>query len=138
MAQDDLAAELLVLEKRFWQAMQDGDGAAAAQLTADHCLLAGPQGASRLDRATVAGIISQRKGWSLKRFEITELNALPAGEGAAVAIYKVHEEMEVEGQAITLDAVDSSTWVRQGDGWVCVMHTESLLGDPYGRDRAKG
>jgi hypothetical protein len=28
-----------------------------------------------------------------------------------------------------------STWVRRNGGWVCALHTESILGDPFGRDK---
>ena len=30
-----------------------------------------------------------------------------------------------------------SVWVRSGGQWRCAMHTESLAGDPCGRDRKK-
>ena len=33
------------------------------------------------------------------------------------------------------DAADASTWVRRNGRWVCALHTESLKGDPFGRDR---
>jgi len=35
----------------------------------------------------------------------------------------------------TLDAADASTWVKKDGRWLCALHTESLIGDPYGRDR---
>jgi len=47
----------------------------------------------------------------------------------------VHEELTVEGKPVTLDAADSSTWVRRDGHWLCAAHTETLSGDPYGRDR---
>lgn len=40
----------------------------------------------------------------------------------------------MDGQPITLDTVDSSTWVRRDGQWLCVVHTEAPVGDPYGRD----
>lgn len=56
----------------------------------------------------------------------------------AFVAYQVHEELTVEGQRVSFDAADSSVWVRRGAQWKCAMHTESLLGDPYGRDRTSG
>jgi hypothetical protein len=57
------------------------------------------------------------------------------GKDVAVVAYQVHEELTVEGKPVTLDAADSSTWVRRGGHWLCVVHTEAPVGDPYGRDR---
>jgi hypothetical protein len=57
------------------------------------------------------------------------------GGDVAVLAYTVHEELTVEGKRVTLDAADASTWVRRDGRWVCALHTESLRGDPFGRDR---
>jgi hypothetical protein len=39
--------------------------------------------------------------------------------------------------ATKLDAADSSTWVRRNGRWLCALHTEAILGDPFGRDRQR-
>lgn len=51
---------------------------------------------------------------------------------AAVA-YKVREDLEVDGEALTLEAFDTSIWTRRDGEWTCTIHTESLAGDPFGR-----
>jgi hypothetical protein len=55
----------------------------------------------------------------------------------ALVGYKVHEDLTVDGKSVSLDAADTSTWVRRDGRWVCALHTESLLGDPFGRDRIR-
>ena len=57
------------------------------------------------------------------------------GDDVAVLAYKVHEELTVDGKPVAFDAADASTWIRRGGRWLCALHTESILGDPYGRDR---
>jgi hypothetical protein len=47
----------------------------------------------------------------------------------------VHEDLIVDGKPVSLDAADSSTWVKRDGQWKCAMHTEAILGDPFGRDR---
>ena len=47
--------------------------------------------------------------------------------------YKMKEDLVVDGEGIQLEAFDSSVWVRRDGKWVCVVHTESLAGDPFGR-----
>lgn len=58
-----------------------------------------------------------------------------AGDTAVLA-YEVHGELTVDGALVTIDAADSSVWVRRGGRWLCALHTESIAGDPFGRDRA--
>ena len=48
---------------------------------------------------------------------------------------EVHEELTVDGKPLTLDAADTSTWVRREGRWLCALHTEAIAGDPFGRDR---
>jgi hypothetical protein len=59
------------------------------------------------------------------------------GDDVAIVGYKVREELTVDGKRLTLEAADTSTWVRKDGAWLCAMHTEALAGDPYGRDRVK-
>ena len=56
-------------------------------------------------------------------------------DDVAILAYRVHEELTVEGKPVTVEAADSSTWVHRDGRWVCAMHTESIAGDPFGRDR---
>ena len=51
---------------------------------------------------------------------------------AEVAIigYNVHVVARYEGEEVTLDAADASTWVKKNGSWVCALHTEAPLGDP--------
>jgi hypothetical protein len=57
-------------------------------------------------------------------------------EDIALVAYKVKERLTVEGKPLSLEANDSSVWVRRNGEWLCAMHTESLAGDPFGRDKA--
>ena len=59
MAHQTLEQELLALEKRYWQAQKDKDGAAAAELTDEACLIAGAQGVVEIDRRTVVGMMEE-------------------------------------------------------------------------------
>src|SRR5687767_1044272 len=56
-------------------------------------------------------------------------------EDVALVAYNVKEKLTVGGKPVNLDANDASVWIRKNGEWQCAMHTESLAGDPYGRDR---
>jgi hypothetical protein len=132
--QTDLAKELLDLEMQFWKSMKDKDVDAALSLTYEPCMVAGPTGVSSIDKQTFAKMMATGT-WVLQDFEIRDVKVQQLNEEVAVIGYKVHEELTVDGKPITLDAADVSTWVKKNGRWLCALHTESLAGDPYGRDR---
>ena len=126
--------ELVDLERRYWQALQDGDDATALALTDDPCIVAGAQGVASLDRRTMADMLKQAT-WKLQRFTIDDAKVRMLGDDAAVLAYTVHEVLTVDGKPVKLQASDASTWVRRDGHWVCALHTEALAGDAFGRDR---
>jgi len=126
--------ELLGLEKRYWQAIKDKDVDAALNLTHDPCIVAGASGVASIDRQTFLKMMSGAK-YTLNTFELGDAKVNMLSDDVAVVAYKVHEELTVDGQSVSMEAADCSTWVKKGGRWLCAAHTESLIGDPYGRDR---
>jgi hypothetical protein len=129
-----LENEILALEKNFWQSMIDRDAKAGAAMTADPCVVTGAQGVGKIDRTTFVKMM-EGGNWTLHRFEFRDVQFLHPAEDVAVIAYKVREELTVDGKQLTLEAADASTWVKKDGAWVCVLHTEAVQGDPYGRDR---
>lgn len=127
--------QLLELERRYWQALKDNDEETAAKLSDDPCIVAGSQGVASLDRRTIAAMTKQG-GWKLNSFEIDpNVKVKLLADDVAVLAYKVREELTVDGEPVSFEAADASTWVRRDGQWVCALHTESIAGDPFGRDR---
>jgi hypothetical protein len=130
-----LEKDLLTLERKYWQAMKEKDGDAAMRLTDDTCIITGAQGVSRLDQRTLKGMLEDAT-WTIEKFDIgDDVQVSVIDDDVAILAYKVHEELTVEGKPVALDAADASTWVRRDGNWVCALHTESIAGDPFGRDR---
>jgi hypothetical protein len=134
MANPDLEKQLFRLETEYWQALKDKDYAAAIRLTDDPCIVAGAQGVASFSRAQFEGMLDA-PNFTLEEFALSDPHVKVLGKDVAILAYKVKEAVTLDGQALTLEAADASTWVRRGEGWVCALHTESLLGDPFGRDR---
>jgi len=135
MAYATTEKQVIELERQYWQAIKDKDIDAAMSMTDDPCIVTGAQGVAEIDHKTFENMM-RTAPWTLDAFELgDDMQVRMLGEDVAVVAYKVHEELTVEGKPVTLDAADSSTWVRRGGHWLCVAHTESLSGDPYGRDR---
>lgn len=136
MATQTIEAEVLELEQRFWQALKDMDVDAAVSLTAEPCILTGPQGASLIDRKTFREMM-KAPNYTLHRFELKDgAHVRQLGDDVAVIGYEAHEELTVEGKPVTMDVVETSVWVRNDGRWLCAAHAEAIKGDPFGRDRA--
>jgi hypothetical protein len=128
--------EVLDVERRFWEAMKNKDAQEAARMTDDGCIVVGAQGAAAIDAKSMAKMTTEGK-WQLKQFSIDEGKAQVRflSDDVAIVGYKVNEQVVVDGQTLPIEANDSSVWVRRNGQWLCALHTESLAGDPYGRDR---
>ena len=127
--------ELLGLERQYWQAIKDKDVDAAMRLTDDPCIVTGAQGVGAIDRPGLA-MMMKRATYTLNDFEIgPDVHVRLLRDDVAIVAYKVRENLTVEGKPVTVEASDSSTWVRRDGRWVCALHTEALTGDPFGRDR---
>jgi hypothetical protein len=127
--------ELVDMERQFWQAIMDKDVNAAMELTDSSCVVAGASGVASIDRKAFAGMLNSST-WTLNEFEfVGDVQVSSLTDDVAVVAYKVKEQLTVDGKPLTLEAADASTWVRRDGRWMCALHTEAILGDPFGRDR---
>ena len=82
--------------------------------------------------------VTKKSPYSIERFKMGDpVEVRLVNDDVAIVAYKVHEELSVGGEPVTVEATDSSTWVRRDGKWRCAHHTEALMGDPFGRDRAR-
>jgi hypothetical protein len=135
MAQVD-EQKIVDLEKKFWRTMVERNTEASVAMLPEKSIVAGAQGAAVLTHDDYRGMAKQGESlWRLNSFQLDDVNVVFPTEDVAVIAYTVTEELEVEGQPLTLKAADATTWVRQNGEWLAALHTESVLGDPFGRDR---
>lgn len=130
--------QLLAMESAYWSAIRDRDARAVGWMTDPDCLIVGASGVTALDAGSMAQLVKSAP-FTIHDFLIDpESVAIVRPSDDVVAIsYRVHEDVEVDGTRIDLDAFDASVWKRTEERWTCVLHTESIAGDPFGRDRTK-
>jgi ketosteroid isomerase-like protein len=126
--------EILGLENRYWEAIQDRDVDTALSMTDDPCLVAGATGIARIERDNLMKMMKNAK-YTLHSFEVKKPEMRLVNGDVALLAYEVREDMTVDGKRLSIDAAESSVWTRHDGKWVCALHTESLKGDPFGRDR---
>jgi len=128
--------ELLALERQYWDAIKARDARTVNRLTDQDSTVAGATGVSGWNAQAVA------KAFEAPQYTITDYRIDPKSvrvnhirDDVVSIAYAVHEEMDMDGKPIKLDAFDTSVWHRTDNGWTCILHTESLQGDPFGRDK---
>jgi hypothetical protein len=134
MAALQMDREILALEREYWESMITRDPRVATRLTAQESIIVGAQGVGTVSKQEIGSMVNSDK-WRLKKFEFGDIKFKSMDENTAIIAYTVKEELDVEGKPLTLEASDSSVWSRRGGKWECVLHTEALKGDPFGRDR---
>lgn len=134
MASTQIDREILSLEREYWQSMITKDPEVATRLTADRSIVVGAQGVGMVSKQEIGSMVKSDK-WKLKNYEFRDIKFNATDEKTAVIAYTVKEDLEVDGKQLTLEANDASVWSRRNGTWECVLHTESIKGDPFGRDR---
>jgi hypothetical protein len=131
--------ELLTLERDYWDALKDRDARIAGRMTAEDSTIVGASGVSGVDPRQMSRLL-EAATYRIKDYRIdpqtTRITHL--GDDAVAISYGVHEDLEVDGKPVKLDAFDASVWKKTDTGWTCALHTESIAGDAFGRDRVAG
>jgi uncharacterized protein (TIGR02246 family) len=136
MENQNLEKEIFGLETKYWQAMKDNDVQTMLDLSDDPCLVAGASGVSSFDKKSFSEMMKSAT-YQLKDFKLSDQKVKILNDDIAIIAYKVNENLIVDGKPVSLDASEASTWIRRDGKWVCSLHTESIAGDPFGRDRMK-
>jgi len=61
---------------------------------------------------------------------LSDIDVVFPADDTAILTYRVKQAMAPRGKSAstTQEMADTSTWVRKGGQWQCVMHTETPLG----------
>jgi hypothetical protein len=134
MTTTSIDKEIIAVEREYWDSMISKDPSVATRLTATESVIVGAQGVSTVTSKGIGEMVKS-DGWKLKKYDFSDIKVMSPAPDVAIIGYHVREELEVEGKPLTLEANDSTTWVRKSGKWVSAAHTESVAGDPFGRDR---
>ena len=125
----DAAHEIERLERAFWQSLVARDADAATALLAPEALMVSSHGAMRFDPAQYEKMLLDPKH-GLLEYTLSDMDVLFPSDDVAIATYRAHQKMQMDGRESEQDVVDSSTWVKVGGAWKCVAHTESEANSP--------
>ena len=118
--------QIVELEKKFWQSMVDQDTDAALAVLHEPALMVSSHGAMKFDHNGYRQM-AEHGSMIVKGFEISDVQVVAPNDDTAILTYRVKQKVaERKSSKVTEEEMnDSSTWIQTGDGWKCVMHTES-------------
>ena len=117
---------LIDLETKFWQSMVDEDTDAALQMLNEPALMVNAHGAMKFDHKGYRKMAEQGS-MVVTSFEFSDMDVVFPNERTAILTYRVKQGVATRGngKASVQQMNDTSTWVRAGQQWKCVMHTET-------------
>ena len=118
---------LIDLEIKFWQSIVDHDTDSAVEMLSEPALMVSAHGAVKFDRQTYRKL-ADRGPTVLKAFELSKIDVVFPNDSTAILTYHAKQEIAPRGndERTVQEMNDTSTWVKDGDDWRCVMHTETL------------
>jgi hypothetical protein len=123
---------IIDLEKKFWDTMISKDVDTATEMMATKSIVIGPQGISEISRGDFARMMEGSK-WTLDSYDFSDVQVLFPTDDTAVIGYKVKQKGTMDGKPYSMEAADASTWTRNGDAWLCALHTETMIGNQSGK-----
>jgi hypothetical protein len=118
--------DLIGLETQFWQALVDQDADAAIKLLSEPALMVSSHGAMQFDHAGYRKMVD-KGAMIVTSYEFSGMKVMQPNPTTAILTYGVKQVLKSRetGDSTTQQMNDSSTWIKVGTSWKCVMHTES-------------
>ena len=122
-----MGSQIIELEKKYWQAMENHDYETVKNLTHFPCIIAGKTGLQSVDEATFKKMFESADGNKIKVLNISNVETQLLAENTAVTAYQIALEMTDAKQNTQMKCVCTSTWIKENNNWVCALHTETEL-----------
>ena len=119
--------QIIELEKKYWQGMENHDYETVKNLTHFPCIIAGKTGLQSVDQATFKKMFDSADGNKIKVLNISDVETQLLAENTAVTAYQIELEMADHKQNTPMKCVCTSTWIKENNNWVCALHTETEL-----------
>lgn len=121
-----MEAQIIELEKKYWQGMENHDYETVKKLTRFPCIIAGKNGVQRVDEASFKKMFESGDGDKIKVLDISDIESQLIAENTAIIAYAIELGITDDKQKSTMKCACTSTWIKDNN-WVCVLHTEAEL-----------
>ena len=117
---------LIDLETRFWQSIVDQDTETALGMLNEPSLMVSAHGAMKFDHDAYRRM-ADKGPMVLTAYELSRMDVVFPNDSTAVLTYHVKQKVAQRGngEGKVQEMNDTSTWIKDGDRWQCVVHTET-------------
>ncbi|MBA0885277.1 nuclear transport factor 2 family protein [Flavobacterium undicola] len=122
-----METQIIELEKKYWQGMENHDYETVNKLTRFPCIIAGKNGVQSVDEASFKKMFESGEGNKIKVLNFSNVVAQLVAENTAIIAYLIELGMEGDKQKPPMKCACTSTWTKENNNWVCTLHTEAEL-----------
>jgi len=117
-------AEIMSLERKFWQSMVDMDVDTAVSLLDEQSSAASAHGIHYFKPEEYREM-AQSDTARITSFELFDERVIFPVPEVAIASYKARQSFTMDGKNHEMVVYDTTTWVRKDGRWVASAHTET-------------
>lgn len=122
-----METQIIELEKRYWQGMENHDYEIVKKLTHFPCIIAGKNGVQSVDEASFKKMFESGDDDKIKVLNISDVESQLIAENTAIIAYAIELGITDDKQKGAMKCACTSTWIKDNNNWVCVLHTEAEL-----------
>ncbi|SHH74194.1 DUF4440 domain-containing protein [Flavobacterium johnsoniae] len=120
-----METEIFNLEKKYWQGMEDHQYETVKNLTHFPCIIAGRNGVQSVDEPSFKKMFESGEGDKIKVLDYLDVISQQPTQETAVTAYIIELLDTKENKSVKCAC--TSTWIKENDRWVCMLHTETEL-----------
>jgi len=122
-----METQIIELEKKYWQGMEDHDYETVKKLTRFPCIIAGKNGVHSVDEANFKKMFDSGDGDKIKVLNFSDVKTQLVAENTAVIAYLIELGITDEEQKAPAKCACTSTWIKENNNWTWLLHTEAEL-----------
>ncbi|KRD63560.1 protein kinase [Flavobacterium sp. Root935] len=119
--------QIIELEKKYWQGMENHDYETVKQLTHFPCIIAGKNGVQSVNEDKFKKMFESGDGDKIKVLNISDIEAQLLTENTAIIAYSIELGIADDTKKSSMKCACTSTWIKENNNWVCALHTEAEL-----------
>jgi hypothetical protein len=122
-----METQIIELEKKYWQGMENHDYETVKKLTRFPCIIAGKNGVHSVDEANFKKMFDSGDGDKIKVLNFSDVETQLVAENTAVVAYLIELAITDDEQKAPVKCACTSTWIKENNNWTCLLHTEAEL-----------
>lgn len=122
-----MEGQIIELEKKYWEGVQNHNYETVKNLTMFPCIVAGKNGVQSISETEFKKMFDSGQTNKIKVLNIYDVKEKLIAENTAVIGYRLDFEIVDQSQKELIKCVCTSTWIKENSKWLCLMHTETEL-----------